>query len=56
MPGVHKGVTCALAVIVVAVASCMHSEIKRKWSILGEYLWDFWILFGLSEKDLVFVK
>ena len=24
--------------------------------MLGEYSWDFWSLFGLSEKDLVFVK
>ena len=32
MPGVHKGVTCALAVVVVVVASCMRSEIEREWS------------------------
>ena len=24
--------------------------------MLGEYSWDFWILFGLSEKDLVFCE
>ena len=35
----------------------MHSEIKRNGvMMLGEYLWDFYILFELSEKDLVFVK
>ena len=56
MPGVHKGVTCALEIVVVAVASCMRSEIERKWSKDIGYFRDFWILFGLSEKDLVFVK
>ena len=24
--------------------------------MLGEYSWNFWILFGLSEKDLVFCE